>query len=252
MLDCIYNNIFIPWVLLGFLTFIVLLWVKAPYGKFVNTRWGPVMSFKWGWILQEIISPISFSFFFLLTIKDSGFVVWIFFIIWNLHYINRSIIFPLRKRERKNTPKCPVIIMFSAVFFNLINGFINGYFLGAIAQYSLDYIFRLNFIFGFIVLIVGIIINVKSDNILIKIKREHANYQIPNGFMYRYISCPNYFGEIIEWIGFYLMTLSTPALIFVFWTMCNLIPRAISTHNWYLLNFHDYPKNRKGIIPFLI
>ena len=70
--------------------------------------------------------------------------------------------------------------------------------------------------------------------------------------MYRYISCPNYFGEIVEWIGFYLMTLSIPALIFVFWTMCNLIPRAISTHNWYLSSFDNYPKNRKVIIPFLI
>ena len=252
MIDSLYNYILIPWVILGLLTFIVLLKVKAPYGKFVNQGWGPSISFKWGWILQEIISPISFSFFFLWTIQEKGFVVWIFFLIWNLHYINRSIIFPLRKREHENTPKCPIVIIISAIFFNLINGFINGYFLGKIAQYNFDYIFSFNFIFGFLILIIGIIINIKSDNILIKIKKRYSNYQIPNGFMYKYIACPNYFGEIIEWIGFYLMTLSSPALIFVFWTMCNLIPRAISTHDWYVSNFKDYPKNRKAIIPFLI
>ena len=142
--------------------FIVLLKVKAPYGKFVNQGWGPSISFKWGWILQEIISPISFSFFFLWTIQEKGFVVWIFFIIWNLHYINRSIIFPLRKKEHKNTPKCPVVIILSAIFFNLINGFINGYFLGKIAQYNFDYILSFNFIFGILILIIGIIINTKS------------------------------------------------------------------------------------------
>ena len=92
----------------------------------------------------------------------------------------------------------------------------------------------------------------KSDNILIRIKNEYKGYKIPNGFMYKYISCPNYFGEIIEWIGFFLMTLSIPAWIFVFCTMCNLIPRAISTRNWYLSNFSEYPKNRRAIIPFII
>ena len=91
-----------------------------------------------------------------------------------------------------------------------------------------------------------------SGNILIGIKKKHNDYQIPNGFMYKYISCPNYFGEIIEWVGFYIVTASAPALVFVFWTMCNLIPRAISNHNWYLNKFSDYPKNRKAVIPFLI
>ena len=143
-------------------------------------------------------------------------------------------------------------IFLSAVFFNIINGFTNGYFLGYLAQYDFNYIYSLQFIIGLIVLLLGVVINVKSDNILIGIKKKHNDYQIPNGFMYKYISCPNYFGEIIEWVGFYIVTASAPALVFVFWTMCNLIPRAISNHNWYLNKFSDYPKNRKAVIPFLI
>ena len=110
-------------------------------------------------------------------------------------------------------------IVFSAVFFNIINGFTNGYFLGYLPQYDFNYIYSLQFIIGLIILVLGVIINVKSDNILIGIKKKHNDYQIPNGFMYKYISCPNYFGEIIEWIGFYIMTASAPALVFVFWTM---------------------------------
>ena len=97
----------------------------------------------------------------------------------------------------------------------------------------------------------GVIINIKSDNILIKIKKKNQGYEVPKGFLYRYVSCPNYLGEIIEWIGFSIMTLSFPALIFAIWTACNLVPRAISNHNWYVSQFSNYPKDRKIIIPFI-
>lgn len=249
MLNTIYSNILIPWILLAFFTFIILFKISAPYGKFSNNSWGPNVSFKWGWIIQEITSPICFSFFFILGLSNNGGIIWLFFIIWNLHYFNRSIIFPLRQKQTAN---CPLIIVISAVLFNMVNGFINGYFLSSIATYEPSYYFNNNFIIGAIILIIGVIINIKSDNILIQIKKQYQTYKIPKGFMYRYISCPNYFGEIIEWLGFAIMTLSLPAFIFVFWTMANLIPRSISNHNWYIKNFSDYPKNRKAIFPFLL
>ena len=62
---------------------------------------------------------------------------------------------------------------------------------------------------------------------------------------------PNYFGEIIQWIGFSVMVWSLPAFVFVFWTICNLVPRAVSHHKWYHSKFSDYPKSRKAIIPFI-
>ena len=70
--------------------------------------------------------------------------------------------------------------------------------------------------------------------------------------MYNYISCPNYFGEMIEWLGFSIMTLSLPALVFFIWTVANLFPRALATHNWYRKEFSEYPENRKAIIPYII
>ena len=104
-----------------------------------------------------------FSMFFLYSgVHDKG-IAWIFFIIWNVHYFNRSVLFPLRQ---KLTARCPVAIVLSAVFFNIINGFTNGYFLGYLAQYDFNYIYSLQFIIGFIVLVLGVVINVKSDNIL--------------------------------------------------------------------------------------
>ena len=105
---------------------------------------------------------------------------------------------------------------------------------------------------GIIILAAGIYINVTADNILIKLKSKNEGYVIPDGKLYRYISCPNYFGEMLEWLGFAIMTFSLPAFIFFLWTVANLFPRAIATHKWYKKTFDNYPNKRKAILPFII
>ena len=64
---------------------------------------------------------------------------------------------------------------------------------------------------GIIIFFIGAYINIKSDEILFSLRKENSGYKIPKTFMYKYISCPNYFGEIIEWLGFAIMTWSFPA-----------------------------------------
>ncbi len=83
-------------------------------------------------------------------------------------------------------------------------------------------------------------------------QKENHGYLIPKYFLFRYISCPNYFGEILEWIGFALIANTLSAWIFVFATFANLFPRAITHHMWYKLKFDNYPKERKALIPFII
>ena len=51
----------------------------------------------------------------------------VFLSIWTLHYINRSVIYPLRQN---NPAKMPLIIAVLAFLFNIVNGYINGTFLG--------------------------------------------------------------------------------------------------------------------------
>ena len=70
--------------------------------------------------------------------------------------------------------------------------------------------------------------------------------------MHKYISAPNYFGEIIEWIGWAVLTWSISGLVFALWTIANLFPRALAHHRWCRKKFADYPKNRKAIIPGII
>ena len=82
-------------------------------------------------------------------------------------------------------------------------------------------------------------------------KRKGPGYHIPNGFLYRYISAPNYFGEIIEWFGFAIILWNLSALSFALWTAYNLIPRALNHHQWYKQYFANYPTRRKAVFPFL-
>ena len=76
-------------------------------------------------------------------------------------------------------------------------------------------------------------------------------YQIPFGGMYELISCPNYLGETIEWIGYAITTGSMAGKAFAFYTFANLAPRAQQHHQWYQQKFPDYPVNRKAYIPYI-
>ena len=109
------------------------------------------------------------------------------------------------------------------------------------------------FLLGVSVFFLGMIINIKSDNILFSLRDDGSTgYKIPRGGLFERVSSPNYLGEIIEWIGFAIATWSLAGLTFAVWTFCNLAPRAFAHHRWYKEEFDDYPKNRKALIPFVI
>ena len=250
MLLNLYNLILIPWLILAIISFLFLFKIDAPYGKFSNKNWGFLINFKLGWFIQEIISPLFLFYFFIIGTGEKTFLHWFLISIWIIHYINRSIIFPLRINK---SSEIPLFIIFLAMFFNTVNGFTNGFYLGNLASFSNNYIYNLNFIFGITLFIIGVSINLIADNILIKIKNEGKGYQIPNGKLYNLISCPNYLGEMIEWIGFSIMCWSIPSLLFAIWTIANLFPRAISQHKWYNETFKDnYPIKRKAILPYIL
>lgn len=248
-----FNTILYIWIALAVILFpIQFWWVTAPYGRHTNKKWGWLMDNRWGWFLMEIISPLCFSFFFLNGPNEKSWPMWVFFSLWLLHYINRSIIYPFRTKTTGK--KIPVLIVLFAIIFNSMNGWSNGYYLGTVGPvYSFDWFFSLPFIFGFSLFIVGAFININSDNYLLQLRKPGSQkYVIPQGGLFKYISCPNHFGEILEWVGFAILSWNIAAVGFAVWTAANLIPRAMSHHKWYLQYFEDYPKNRKAVIPFLI
>lgn len=107
---------------------------------------------------------------------------------------------------------------------------------------------------GLTLFLSGFCINVWADSVLFSLRKgsQDRSYQIPQGFLFEWISCPNYFGEMVEWLGWAFMTWSWAGLAFFVYTVANLGPRAVANHKWYLEKFEDYPKSRKAFFPFLI
>lgn len=247
------QNFCFGWILLAVIIHITMFFVTAPFGRHTSDKWGISINNKAGWIIMEMPSLFIMLYFLLTGTYSFSSFTWLLFLCWILHYSNRTFIYPLRI---KNTPKkIPFLIVLNAIIFNVVNAGINGYYLAELAGneiYNKEWLSSLHFILGAFLFLTGAFVNIKSDNILIRLRKPgETGYKIPKGFLFDYISSPNLLGEIIEWGGFALMAWNLPALSFFIWTFANLVPRAKNHHDWYLTHFTDYPKNRKIIFPFI-
>jgi len=75
---------------------------------------------------------------------------------------------------------------------------------------------------------------------------------MPRGGLFDLVSCPNYFGEVLEWTGWAIATWSLPGAAFAAFTFANLAPRALSNHEWYRRTFADYPASRRALLPYVL
>lgn len=95
-------------------------------------------------------------------------------------------------------------------------------------------------------------INFWADHRLLNLRKPGSTeYVLPKNGLFEYLSSPNLFGEIMEWIGFAIAVNSLATWGFAIWTCANLIPRARDHYQWSKLNFENYPKQRKILIPFI-
>jgi len=242
------------WIAIALFIFPLVVKIVAPYGRHTTKDWGILIDNRIGWIIMELPALLVFAIFFLVGSGDRPATTWVFFGLWLLHYVNRTLIFPFRLNTKGK--KMPLAIVLMALGFNFVNGFINGYFLGSLATESMyppSYFYDPRFILGLALFAGGMYINWQSDTILIHLRKPgETSYVIPQGGFFKYISCPNHFGEIVEWFGFAIMVWSLPALAFAIWTLVNLLPRALHHHRWYTETFQNYPKERKAIFPFIL
>ncbi len=252
MSEPFFLNLIWAWIILAFATFLLLQKVIAPFGRHTRSGFGPLMNNIAAWLLMESVSLLTFSLFFVFGSGHKTPISWFFFVLWMLHYINRAWIYPNRQKDKRK--KMPGLILILAIGFNSMNGFVNGYYLGNLADaYQWTWMSDPRFIMGLILFFGGMFINMKSDNMLLALRQPgESAYKIPKGFLFKYVSCPNHFGEIIEWTGFAIMTWNLAGLSFAIWTFANLAPRAVAHHAWYFQHFEDYPENRKAVIPFVL
>lgn len=239
------------WMALAVITFLALFKIVAPFGRHTSNRFGPTINNNLGWMLMEVPSLLSISYFYWTGPLSPNWVTGTMYGLWCAHYINRSFIYPFRQKNKRK--RMPLLIVSSAVFFNVMNGFFNGYYLGHFADYAMDWFWSAPFFVGSVLFVAGAAINIDADNRLLNLRKPGENgYKIPRGGLFRRISCPNLFGEKLEWIGFAVLCWNPAAFSFALWTWANLLPRALAHHRWYHEKFDDYPKSRKAVIPFVL
>ncbi len=245
----LYNYFLVGWTVIAIITFLVLFFKTAPYGRHIQKGWGINIPSRLGWIIMESPALLLPVIFFFLSASTNSIQI-ILLGLWCLHYFHRSFIWPFRAKISNKS--IPISIVLLAIIFNLVNGSIQGLWIFNYSNYSSAWITSTEFITGFLIFIFGIFLNIHSDNVLLNLRKvKEKDYSVPQGFFFKKVSCPNYLGEIIEWLGWAIMTWSFAGLIFFIWTAANLIPRAYSNHKWYKIQFQDYPSERKAIIPYL-
>lgn len=233
------------------LTFASLFIITAPYGRHARKGWGPEIGQRLSWVLMELPASVLWLAIYFLGTHALDPAPLLLMALWQVHYINRTFIFPFRiKADGKTTP---VSIVLTAIVFNTLNAYVNARQVSEMGSYPTAWLTDPRFLAGVAVFVAGFLINQHADWVLMNLRKPgETGYKVPKGGLYEYITCPNYFGEILEWTGFAIASWSLSGLAFALYTIANLGPRALSHHKWYREKFPDYPASRRALIPFVI
>ncbi|MBO7068211.1 MAG: DUF1295 domain-containing protein [Bacteroidaceae bacterium] len=254
MTEEVFNYLLAGMVATGLVVFICLYFITAGYGQFRTKQWGWSINNKLAWIMMEAPAFLTMLVIWHTSKCPTMAPQIVLLSLFLLHYFQRSFIFPLLMSGHS---KMPVSIMLSGVTFNVINGIIQGgalyWFPQEAYQEGWNYFTHANTIVGVIVFFVGMTINLHSDHVIRNLRKPgDTRHYLPQGGMYHFVTCGNYFGELLEWTGFAIIASSPAAWVFVWWTAANLVPRAHAIHQKYRSEFGDTAVgNRKRIIPFI-
>lgn len=245
------------WVMsaVAFFVFVALYYVKAGYGMFRTPSWGISVNNKLAWVLME--APVFIVMFWLWGKSGVGFSlpVYFFFLLFQMHYLQRAFVFPFLL---EGNSRMPIAIMAMAVLFNVFNGLMQA---GGLFYFPPEglytdgfaYLLKPHALIGIALFFLGMGINLHSDHVIRHLRKPgDTKHYLPAGGLYRYVTSANYFGELVEWIGFAVLTCSPAAWVFVWWTFANLVPRAHAIYRRYRVEFGDEAVGkRKRIIPFI-
>jgi protein-S-isoprenylcysteine O-methyltransferase Ste14 len=177
----------------------------------------------------------------------------VFLLLYCGHYSYRAFIYPWLSSASPSSPM-PLSVVGMGALFNGVNSTILGgylYFTGPGADASEP--FGLRGWVGLALFGAGFWVHAHSDHILRRLRMDRGpGYHIPEGGLFRWVSSPNYLGEMLQWTGFAVVLNALAGWTFVVWTVANLLPRAWNHHAWYREKFSEYPSARKAIFPGLL
>jgi hypothetical protein len=246
------NILIITELAFALIAFIFLVFVNAPYGRYVRKGWGPAIPSRFGWMIMEFPAFFVIGYLVLTNLKNAGPFGLFFLIMWEAHYFYRVWVYPFIMTSPGKP--FPVLLVAFAICFNTLNGAANGLSLVGMGDFyiSNSWLTDARLWIGAILFIAGFGVHAHSDKVLRILRRQgKGEYLIPGRGLFRYVSSPNYLGEIMEWTGFAVATWSLAGLAFALFTIANLLPRALSNHRWYKNTFPGYPEDRRILVPFV-
>lgn len=234
-------------------SFLALLFFPAPYGRHDKGQAGPQIDTRLAWVLMEAPASLVFAYFFFTGEHPFTPVPLMLLALWQLHYFHRAFIYPFQLAVRGGSGTTLATALMGATYCTA-NGYLNGSYTSTYGTHlDTAWLGDPRFAIGVGVFAFGYFLNKQSDAILRQLRTPgETGYKIPHGGGYRWVSSPNYLGELLTWIGFAIASWSPAALSFVAMTAANLVPRALSNHRWYRREFADYPRDRKAIVPYLL
>lgn len=249
-----FNMLLVVMSIIAVVVFVALYFVNAGYGIMYTRRWGPSVGNRTGWVLME--APVFIVMAVLWWMSDRRFEVvpLLIFLLFQLHYFQRSFVFPFMIKGHN---KMPLAIVLLGVVFNVLNALMQGgwvFYVSPNGMYDLNWLFTPQFIAGITIFFMGMAINLNSDSIIRHLRKPGDNrHYIPRGGMFNYVSSANYFGELVEWTGFAILSWSWAGCVFVLWTFANLAPRAARIHDRYSQEFgEEFDKLKlRRIIPYI-
>jgi protein-S-isoprenylcysteine O-methyltransferase Ste14 len=231
-------------------TVVGLRFVRAPYGRYASRRWGPTVPARVGWLVMESPAALVFAAVYATGAHPASPVPLILLALWQTHYLYRAFVYPWRLR---GTTRMPAAIALMAIAFNLLNAYVNARWVASYGDYPMRWLADPRFLAGTAVFLAGLAVNRDADRRLRALRAPgDTGYHVPRGGLYRWVSCPNYLGEIAQWFGWALLTWSPAGLAFAVYTTANLLPRGIDHHAWYRERFDGYPPARRAVIPYLL
>jgi 3-oxo-5-alpha-steroid 4-dehydrogenase 1 len=248
---------------LAFVFIASLLWIAAKvlkisvpvvYGRHETGQSRFRVPTRLSWVLMESPACLVFTYFVFTGPLPVTAPVIALLIMWQMHYFHRAFIYPFQLQIRAGSTTPLNMTLFGAIVTTAC-GYLNGEFISRYAVHlqSNDWFYSPAFIIGTMLFLIGFVLNKASDSELIKLRKQNPdNYSIPYNGAYRWVSCPNYLGELITWFGFSLAAWSIAGFTFALMSAANLTVRALENHRWYHEKFPDYPPERKAIIPFVL
>ena len=192
----IFDTFLIVMAVTAVIVFIALQFVEAGYGMMYTKKWGPAINNRLGWVMMEAPVFIVMAILWWCSSRRAEVAPLVMFLLFELHYFQRSFIFPLLIRTKG---KMPLSIILMGVLFNVLNALMQGgwiFYISPADRYPSSWLLSPQFIIGTVIFISGMVINIHSDSVIRNLRKPgDTKHYLPKKGMFRYVTSANYFGE---------------------------------------------------------